>query len=77
MKYMNVKTSEELVKALTEKSRKLDKEKLAEVLDFVDFLSAKNEEEILKNGIGVLASKSKSFNFLVREPDIYSIKDVQ
>ena len=68
---------DELVRVLVEKSRKLDKEKLAEVLDFVDFLVAKHDEEALKEGIATLAEKSKSFEFLVREPDIYSLKDVQ
>ena len=74
---MDVEVINKLVKILVEKSRKLNEEKLAEVLDFVDFLTAKYGEEALKKGICVLGDKSKSFDFLVREPDIYSIKDVK
>jgi hypothetical protein len=74
---MSVESIDKLVKVLVEKSRKLNEKKLAEVLDFVDFLAAKHDGEAIKKEIVVLAEKSKSFEFLVREPDIYSLKDVK
>ena len=74
---MEIKTTDKLVKILIEKSLKLNKKSLAEVLDFIDFLAAKHEDTAIKKGIYALANKSKSFEFLVREPDIYSLKDVK
>ena len=70
---MEVKTTSKLVKILIEKSRKLSEKNLAEVLDFVEFLAAKHEDAAIKNGIYALADQSKSFEFLVKEPDLYSL----
>ena len=66
-----------LIEILTQKSRKLNNEKLLEVLDFVDFLGGKYEEETVKKGIETLACNSESFRFLSEEPEIYSLKDVK
>ena len=74
---MDTQAIDEFIEILMEKSRKLDKKNLAEVLDFVDFLAAKNEEKAIKDWIAALAEKSKAFEFLIREPDIYSPKDVK
>lgn len=74
---MNNQATDELIQIIANKSRKLDKNNLAKVLDFVDFLANENEENDLGEGISRLGEKSKAFEFLVREPDIYSIKDVQ
>ena len=45
---MDVEVINKLVKILVEKSRKLNEEKLAEVLDFVDFLTANMEKKLSK-----------------------------
>lgn len=74
---MKHQTQNKLVQALLEKSQKLSQEKLTEVLDFVEFLVNKYEEEKIKKGIQVLADKSKSFKFLIKEDDLYSLKDVK
>lgn len=74
---MKVAVKNKLVQILIEKSQRLNEEKLAEVLDFAEFLVNKYEEEIIKKGIQVLAHQSKSFKFLTEEPDLYSLKDVK
>ena len=74
---MKIATKNKLVQILIKKSQRLNEEKLAEVLDFADFLIKKYEEEIIKKGIQVLANQSKSFKFLIKEPDLYSLKDVK
>jgi len=74
---MRVEATNKLVQTLVEKSQKLNEEKLAEVLDFIEFLINKYEEEIIKKGIQALARKSKSFKFLTKEPYLYSLKDVK
>jgi hypothetical protein len=74
---MEVKATNKLVKFLIEKSRKLSERNLAEVLDFVDFLATKHEETTIKKGIYALADKCESFEFLVKEPNLYSLKDAK
>jgi biotin operon repressor len=74
---MKVAEKNKLVQTLVEKSQKLNEEKLAEVLDFTEFLVNKCEEGIIKKGIQVLARQSKSLKFLTKEPDLYSLKDVK
>lgn len=74
---MKVAVKDKLVQTLVEKSQKLNEEKLAEVLDFAEFLVNKCEEGIIKKGIQVLARQSKSFKFLTEGPDLYSLKDVK
>ncbi len=62
----------------TKDMAKLPKEKLQQVSDYIEFLLAKYEDEILRKGIMKLASESKSFDFLRdEEEDLYTVDDLK
>ncbi|MEK7673919.1 MAG: hypothetical protein AAB371_01840 [Patescibacteria group bacterium] len=74
---MTIVIKEKLVQILAEQSRRLNKERIEEVLSFVGFLANRNEDKSIKRGISNLASLSKSFKFLHKEPELYSLKDIR
>jgi hypothetical protein len=41
------------------------------------FYKKKYEEEILQSGLTELASSSKSYNFLAKEEDLYTVEDLK
>lgn len=55
----------------------LPEDKVEEALDYIEYLYNKNDNSILTEGISRLAAKSKSFDFLEYEEDIYTINDVK
>lgn len=57
--------------------KNLPENKAEEALDYIEYLYNKNEDTILTEGITRLASKSKSFDFLIDEEDIYTLDDVK
>ena len=71
---MNIST---LINQSIKSLEKLPDNKIHEVIDFIDFLSKKhNEEKELQKGIEKIVSQSKSFSFLNEEEDIYSETDL-
>lgn len=56
---------------------KLPDEKIAEVSDYIEFILKKHEERILQKGIQQLTSKSKSYQFLEEEEDLYTVSDLK
>jgi len=56
---------------------RLPQEKAEEISDFADFLIKKYEDDLLVNGILQLTSKSKAFDFLADEEELYSITDLK
>jgi hypothetical protein len=56
---------------------RLPQEKVREVSDFADFILKKYEEELIQRGIEKLVSKSRTYNFLKDEEDLYSVEDVK
>lgn len=55
----------------------LPENKIYEVIDFIEFVSKKHEEESkLMKGIEKMANQSKSFSFLKEEEEIYDEKDL-
>ena len=59
------------------KIRQLPDFKIKEINDFVDLLLQKIDDQILQEGIQELASKSKAFNYLNEEEDLYSVNDLK
>ena len=56
---------------------KLPENKILEVVDLINLLSKKhNEEKELQRGIEKIVSQSKSFSFLNEEEDIYDETDL-
>lgn len=47
------------------------------IRDLVDFLLQKIDDQILREGIQELASKSKVFSYLNEEEDLYSVNDLK
>lgn len=59
------------------KIRQLPDFKIKEINDFADFLLQKIDDQILREGIQELASKSKAFSYLNEEEDLYSVNDLK
>jgi hypothetical protein len=68
---------EELLKNTVKYLKKLPNEKVNEVHDFAEFLYLKHEEYILQKGIQQLESESKSFDFLRKEEELYTVNDIK
>ncbi len=68
---------ETLIKNTVNKINKLPDSEIIEVSDFTDFLICKIEDQILTKGIEEVISKSKSFDFLNEEKDLYTVKDLK
>jgi hypothetical protein len=55
----------------------LPEDKAEEISDFADFVFKRYEEHALTNGIQKLASESRTFDFLDKEEDIYTVADLK
>lgn len=55
----------------------LPSDKINEVLDYVDFIAKKYEDEILQKGITTLVASSNTYKFLKDEEDLYSVNDLK
>jgi hypothetical protein len=51
--------------------------KAEEIVDFVDFIIKRYEEQMLTEGIQQLASESQTFDFLNQEEDLYTVSDLK
>lgn len=70
-------TRKTLIHDTVESIKKLPDHKLREVSDFVDFLLNKLEHSELNEQIVQAASKSKSFEFLQEEEELYTDDDLK
>jgi hypothetical protein len=70
-------TRKNLIKKTIEQLNKLNESQLQEVFDFADFLLHKMESKLLEQGIIKLAKKSKSYQFLAEDEDLYTVKDIK
>lgn len=69
---------ETLIDNSVKKLRRLSKQRLNEVVDFIDFISNKYDEEVeIQTEIESLIEKSSSFSFLSEEEELYNIKDLK
>jgi hypothetical protein len=67
----------ELIQKTLQTLEKLPSEKVGEVTDFAEYLLQKFEEESLRKGIQLMVTESETFNFLMEEQEIYSVKDLK
>lgn len=65
-----------LIKTL-ENISKLPDDKISEVNDFIEFLLSKIDEQVINEGIQTIVSKNKSYEFLNKEPDLYTLNDIK
>lgn len=70
-------TRKVLIQETVESIKKLPDHKLKEVSDFVDFLLHQLEHSELNNQIAEAASKSKTFEFLEEEEELYTSDDLK
>ncbi len=66
-----------LIKETMDKIHQLPDVKIQEISDFAEFLLSKIDDEILLKGIQKLASDSKSYEYLNKEEDLYSVNDLK
>ncbi len=66
-----------LIDSTIDKIRQLPELKIKEVNDFADFLLSKIDDKIVREGIQNMISDSKSFDFLVKEEDLYTVEDLK
>lgn len=45
--------------------------------DFIEFLLSKIDEQVINEGIQTIVSKNKSYEFLNKEPDLYTLNDIK
>jgi len=55
----------------------LPEDKAEEISDFADFIMKRFEDSQITEGIQILISNSKTFNFLNDDEDLYSDKDLK
>jgi hypothetical protein len=67
---------EQLLDETIQKLNKLPSEKIQEINHFAEFLLSKIDDKIIVEGIAEMAAKSKAFNFLSDEEDLYTVNDV-
>ncbi|WP_019038844.1 DUF2281 domain-containing protein [Psychroflexus tropicus] len=68
---------EELIDKAVEKINRLPNNKIQEVSDFIDFLLAKIDNQVMVDNAQRLSSESSSFDFLEEEENLYSISDLK
>jgi hypothetical protein len=66
-----------LINNTINKIKQLPDKKIKEINDFADFLLSKIDDKIIQEGIQNLTSKSKVFDFLKDEEDLYTVNDLK
>jgi hypothetical protein len=59
------------------KIRQLPDNRLNQINDFIDFLLSKMDDKLISENLQKLSSKSKSFDFLKDEEDLYDVSDLK
>lgn len=70
-------TKEKLINHTIKTLTNLPQEKVKEIYDYADFLLKKHDEELMQNGIKSLISKSKAYDFLNKEENLYTVEDLK
>ena len=68
---------EVLVKKTIYNIEQLPTSRVKEVSDFVDFIIHRVNDSLITEGIQQLSSSSKTYDFLDKEPELYSINDLK
>ncbi len=73
----NFMSKEVLINKTVRKIKQLPESKIQEISDFIDFLLYKTDEKILTENIQQIISKSRSFDFLNDEEELYDETDLK
>jgi len=68
---------EVLVKKTIGKIKQLPISRIQEVNDYIEFISRKNDDALITEGLQQLSSISNTNDFLYTEPDLYSVNDLK
>ena len=68
---------DKLIKKTIETLSRLPQEKILEVNDFAEYILENYDREILQKGTEEIVSKSKTFDFLAEEEELYSLEDLK
>lgn len=66
---------EQLLDETIQKLNKLPSDKIQEINHFAELLLSKIDDKIFVEGIAEMAAKSKAFDFLNDEEDLYTVND--
>jgi hypothetical protein len=66
----------QLIDETLQKLNKLPDDKIQEINNYAELLLSKIDDQILIEGIAVLTAKSKTFEFLNEEEELYTVNDV-
>lgn len=70
-------TKDKLINKTVKALSRLPQDKVNIVFEFAEFILKKYDEDVLQNGIKKIVSKSKVYDFLKDEEDIYTVKDLK
>ena len=70
-------SKKELIEKTISALQKLPADKVAEVSEFADLMLQRNQDKEITSAIGQLSSKTKSYQFLEEEEDLYTLNDVK
>ncbi len=70
-------SKETLINKTLKTLSRLPQEKVKEVFDFADSLFKKYDEEVIQKGMEELMSRSKTYDFLKEEEDLYTVDDLK
>ena len=68
---------EALVKKTIGRIKQLPMTRVLEVNDFVEFITQKNDDALITEGLQHISSIGQTYDFLYNEPDIYSVNDLK
>lgn len=66
-----------LIENTLKKLKRLPDSRIKEVSDFADFLLSKIDEQMIQEGIQQIVSDSDTFDFVLEDEEIYSVKDLK
>ena len=70
-------TKETLIQRTLTALSKLPMEKANEIADFADYILKKYDEEVIQKGIEKLVEKSKAYDFLKDDENLYTVADLK
>ena len=66
-----------LVKNTIGKLERLPSNRIQEVIDFMEFIIQKTDDDMTTEGLQQLSSISRTYDFLNEEPDLYTVNDLK
>jgi len=66
-----------LIENTLKKLKRLPDSRIKEVSDFADFLLSKIDEQMIQEGIQQIVADSDTFDFVMEDEEIYSVKDLK